>query len=108
MDVGEEVTDAVMQCPVDMGDIRFLGNRGGRHILEACKRQYFEILFVFRCRIDDVAASGIGCTRSVERVDRLAVVLQSDAVDVKERDAGFSGLTTEDAVALVVLAERIR
>ena len=108
VDIGEEVADAVVQGAVDMRDVGFLGLFFGRHVLHFGERQDGEFFLIFWQRLDDSAVFIIGRARAVEGVDGLAVVLQADAVDVEERHAGFLGLTSEHAVALVIFAERVR
>ena len=108
VDVREEVADAVVERAVDVGDVRLARLLLGRHRLHPGERQDGQRLFVLRQRAHDMARLVVGRARAVEGVDGLAVVLQTDAVDIEERHAGFACLAAEDAVALVVLAERVR
>ena len=97
-----------MERAVDVRDVFFFALRLGCHVLHLSERQDRERLLVLRQRAHDIALLVVGRARAVEGVDRLAVVLQADAVDVEERHASLSCLAAEDAVALVVLAERVR
>ena len=108
VDVLEEAADAVVERAVDVRDVFLLALLLSRHILHLGERQDRERLLVLRQRAHDIALLVVGRARAVEGVDRLAVVLQADAVDVEERHAGLLCLAAEDAVALVVLAERVR
>ena len=108
VDVLEEAADAVVERAVDVRDVFFFALRLGCHVLHLSERQDCERLLVLRQRAHDIALLVVGRARAVEGVDRLAVVLQADAVDVEERHASLSCLAAEDAVALVVLAERVR
>lgn len=108
VDVREEVADAVVERAVDVGDVRLIRLFLGRHILHPGERQDGQRLFVLRQRAHDMARLVVSRARAVEGVDGLAVVLQADAVDIEERHAGLARLAAEDAVALVILAERVR
>ena len=108
VDAREEFADAIGERAVNVGNRRLWRLRRGAHGVDAVEVRDGEHFFVGRADFDDAARGAVDGARAVERVNRLAVVLEADVVDVEERRVRGFRLRAEDAVALVVLAERVR
>ena len=83
MDIFEETAHAVVQGAIDMGNVRFLIFGQCRHISKLAHIHEGEFFLIFLAHGADITFGIVGGAGTIEGVDRFAVVLQADGIDIE-------------------------